>query len=86
MTDKNINNMFNHENTEYQTEITLKVQVPLSVDDIRRFVVAIDSEESSPEDAITPEHVSGMDFITYWLTSQYTGDVTVVTDEMEALQ
>lgn len=85
MTDPSINNMFNHAGTEYLTELTIKVQVPLSLDDIRRFVVAVDAEESSEEDAIAPENVSALDMITMWLVGEYTGDAQVVVDEMKVL-
>lgn len=82
MTAKELNNMFNSRNTEYKTRLTLVVDVPLTVDDIRRVVNMIDAEQAGDDDAIAHENVSALDFITMWLTSEYGGDVLIQTDEM----
>jgi hypothetical protein len=86
MTAKELNNSFNNPNTEYLTEITLKVRVPLHMEDIRKFVHMVDEDASGPGEGIAPAEVSASDFVAFWLLGEYTGNVEIVEDEMELIK
>ena len=86
MTDIRITNMNNNADDVLKTELTIKMQVPLSMDDIRQFVHIVDEEDAGPDEGIDPAGVSAIDFITLWVLGEYTGTAVVVADEMEVLK
>jgi hypothetical protein len=87
MTDKNLNNGFNNPDTEYKTELTLKVQVSLPMDGIRELVHLWDKEMcgGDADEAIAPEHVTAQDWFALWMSGNFNGDVQIVADEMGPL-
>lgn len=85
MTDIRITNWNQNSDQEPKTSLTLCLQVPLNLEDIRTYVHLVDEEESGEGNGIHPAEVSAIDFITLFLNGTYTGNAIVTVDAMNII-